>query len=168
MKSLEDEGVIINRPTKCARSFFLWKPLHQPSDSNSNTVNTTPTVSLPSNTPICGNNDKDVSLLSEGIDSLKKFFERQLQNLMQISPVKSYSKGTNTNKSDILIKSLQETIFIFKKELINKEDTIKDLSIILWNIRYNTYKISPSNTESGNEPTLEDNADLIDSESSLH
>ena len=50
---------------------------------------------------------------------------------MQISPVKSYSKGTNTNKSDILIKSLQETIFIFKKELINKEDTIKDLSIIL-------------------------------------
>ena len=105
--------------------------MHQPSDSNSNTVNTTPTVSLPSNTPPCGNNDQDISLLSEGIDSLEQIFERQLQNLMLIYPVKSYSKGTNTNKSDILIKSLQETIFIFKKELINKEDTIKDLSIIL-------------------------------------
>ena len=50
---------------------------------------------------------------------------------MQISPVKSNSKGTKTNKSDILIKPLQEGIYIFKKELTNKEDTIKDLSIIL-------------------------------------
>ena len=71
--------------------------MHQLSDSNSNTINTTPTVSVHSNTPACGNNDKDVSLLSEGIDSLEQFFETQLQNLMQISPVKSNSKGTNTN-----------------------------------------------------------------------
>ena len=105
--------------------------MHQLSDSNSNTINTTPTVPLARNTPVCGNNDKDVSLLSEGIDSLEQFFETQLQNLMQISLVKSNSKGTNTNKSDILIKPLQQTIFILKKELINKEDTIKDLSIIL-------------------------------------
>ena len=85
---------------------------------------------------------------------------------MQISPVKSNSKGTKTNKSDILIKPLQEGIYIFKKELTNKEDTIKDLSIILWNITYNTYKVSPSNKESGNESTLEYNADHTDLESS--
>ena len=149
----------------------MWKVFlfikKEPSDSNSNTINTTPTVSFSSNTPVCGNND-DVSIQSEGIDSLGQFFETQLQNLMQISPVKSNSKGTNTNKSDILIKSLQETISILKKELINKEDTIKNLPIILGNFTYNTYKVSPSNKESGNEPTLEDNTDHIDSESFLH
>ena len=106
MKTLEDQGVIINRPTKCGSSFFLSKSLHEPSDSNSNTINTTPTVSLPSNTPVCPNYDKDVSLLSEGIDSLEQFFDTQLQNLTQISPVKSNSKGTNTNnESDIFITS---------------------------------------------------------------
>ena len=168
MKTLEDQGVIINRPTKCGSSFFLSKSLHEPSDSNSNTINTTPTVSLPSNTAVCPNYDKDVSLLSEGIDSLEQFFDTQLQNLTQISPVKSNSKGTNTNnESDILIKSLQETIFILKKELINKENTIKNLSIILENITSNTYKVSPSNKESGNEPILEDNTDHIDSQNEI-
>ena len=127
--------------------------MHEPSDSNSNTINTTPTVSLPSNTPVRTNYDKDVSLVSEGarIDFLEQFFDIQLQNLMQISLVKSNSKGTNTkSKSDILIKSLQETIFILKKELINKENTINNLSIILENIMFNTYKVSPWNKESGN------------------
>ena len=138
MKTLEDQGVI-NRPTKCRSSFFLSNSLHEPSDSNSNTIDTTPTVSLPSNTPVCLTYDEDVSLLSEGIDSLEQFFDTQFQNLTQISPVKSSSKGTNTNNElDILIKSLQETIFILKKELINKENTIKNLSIILENITSNT------------------------------
>ena len=41
-----------------------------------------------------------------------------------------------------------------------------DLSLILWNITYNTYKVSPSNKESGNESTLEYNADHTDLESS--
>ena len=148
MKALKNQGVIINRPTKCGSSFLLSKSLHEPSDSNSSTINTTPTASLPSNTAVCPNYDKDVSLLSEGIDSLEQFFDTQLQNLTQISPVKSNSKGTNTNnESDILIKSLQETIFILKKELINKENTIKNLSIILENIRSNTYNVSPWNKE---------------------
>ena len=107
----------------------MSKSLHEPSDDNSNTINTTPTVFLPSNTPVCPNYDKDVSLLIEGIDSLEQFFDMQLQNLTQISLVKSYSKRTNTNnESQILIKSLQETIFILKKELIDKENTIKILS----------------------------------------
>ena len=102
--------------------------------------------------------------MSEGarIDFLEQFFDMQLQNLMQISLVKSNSKGTNTkNESDILIKSLQETIFILKKELINKENTIRNLSIILENIMFNTYKVSPWNKESGNEPILEDNTNHI-------
>ena len=87
---------------------------------------------------------------------------------MQISLVKSNSKGTNTkNESDILIKSLQETIFILKKELINKESTIKNLSIILENIMFNTYKVSPWNKESSNEPILEDNTSNIDSENEI-
>ena len=106
--------------------FSFVKSLHEPSDSNSNTINTTPTVSLPSNTPVCPNYDKDVSLLSEGIDSLEQFFDTQLQNLTQISPVKSNSKGTNTNnESDILIKSLQETIFILKKNTLIKKTPSK-------------------------------------------
>ena len=168
VKRLEDQGVIINKPTKCGSSFFLSKPLHEPSDSNSNTINTTPTVSLPSNTPVFPNYDKDVSLLSEGIDSLEQFFDTQLHNLTQISPFKSNRKGPNTNnESDMLIKSFQETIFILKKELINKENTIKHLSIILGNITSNTYKVFPSNKESGNKPILEDKTDQIDSENEI-
>ena len=52
MKTLEDQGVITNRPTKCGSSLFLSKSLHEPSDSNSNTINTTSTVSLPRNAPV--------------------------------------------------------------------------------------------------------------------
>ena len=122
---------------------FLSKSLHEPSDSNSNTINTTPTFSLQSNTLVCPNYHKDVSLLSGGIDSLEQFFDTQIQNLTQISPVKSSSKGTNTkNESDILIKSLQETIFILKKRT-HQSSTIKNLFIIFENITSNTYKVFP-------------------------
>ena len=75
MKTLEDQGVTINRPTKCGSSFFLSNSLHEPSDRNPNIIDTTPTVSLPSKTPVCPNYDEDVSLLSEGIDSLEQFFD---------------------------------------------------------------------------------------------
>ena len=165
MKTLEDQGVIINRPTKCASSFFLLKSLHEPTD-NSNTINTTPTISLPSNTCMCRNYDTDISLLSEGIDSLEQLFDRQHERLTQMSLVKFNSKVTNT-KSDILILSLQGTICILKKELINEENTIKNLSIILKSIRCNTHKVSPSNKESNNEPILENNTDHIDSENKI-
>ena len=122
MKTLEDQGVIINRTTKSESSFSLSKSLHEPSDNSSNTINTTPTVSLASNTPVCPNYDKDVSLLREGVDSLEQFFDMQLQNLTQISLVKSNSKGTNTNNEwDILIKSPQDIICILKKNLLIKE-----------------------------------------------
>ena len=66
-----------------------------------------------------------------------------------------------------MIKSLQDTICILKKEFINKEKTIKNLSVILKNITSNTYKLPPSNKESGNEPILEDNTDHIDSENEI-
>ena len=52
MKTLEDQGVILNTSTNCGSSFFVSKSLHEPCDSNSNTINTTPTVSLPSNAPV--------------------------------------------------------------------------------------------------------------------
>ena len=96
MKTLEDQRFIINRPTKCGSAFFLSKSMHEPTDNNSNTINTIPIVSLPSNIPVCPNYDTDISLLSEGIDSLEQCFDTQLQNLTQMSPVKSKSKGKNT------------------------------------------------------------------------
>ena len=90
--------------------------MHKPTDNNSNAINTTPVVSLPSNIPVYPNCDTDVSLLSEGIDSLEQCFDMQLQNLTQMCQVKSKSKGKNTNnESDILIESLQDTIRILKK-----------------------------------------------------
>ena len=73
VKTLEEQGVITNRPTKCGNSFFLSKSLQKPTDNNSNTINTTPTVSLPSNTPVCPNYDTDISLLREGINSCPNF-----------------------------------------------------------------------------------------------
>ena len=117
---------------------------------------------------MCRNYDTDISLRSEGIGSLEQFFDTQFQNLSQMSPVKSNSKGINTNnESDILIESLQDTVRILKKELINKENTIKNLSIILKNITSNTYKVLRSNKESGNEPILENNTDHTDSENEI-
>ena len=87
---------------------------------------------------------------------------------MEMSPVKSNSKETNANnESDILIESLQDTIHILKKELVNKENTINNLSIILKKITSNTYNVSPSNKESGNELILENNTDHIDSKNEI-
>ena len=47
--------------------------------------------------------------------------------------------------------------------MINKENTINNLSIILKKITSNTYNVSPSNKESGNELVLENNTDHIHS-----
>ena len=122
MKTFDDEEVIINRPTNCGSSFFLSKSLHEPTDNKSNTINTIPTVSLPSNIRVCPNYNTDISLLSEGIDSLEEFFYVQLQNLTQMPPVKSNSKGINSNnESDILIESLQDTIPILKNNSLIKK-----------------------------------------------
>ena len=122
MKTLDEQGAIITRPTKQESSFFLSKSLHEPTDNNSNLTNTAPAVSLPSNTPACPNYDTDISLLSEVIDSLEQFFATQLQNLTQLSPVKCTSKEiNNNNESDILIESLQDTILILKKNLLIKK-----------------------------------------------
>ena len=145
----------------------MYKSLHEPTDNNSNTINTTPTVSLP-NTPVCQNYDAYIFLLSEGIGSLEQSFDTQLRNVTQMSPVKSNSKETNANnESDILIESLQDTIHVLKKELVNKENTINNLSIILKKITSNTYNVSPSNKESGNELILENNTDHIDSKNEI-
>ena len=83
-------------------------------------------------------------------------------------PVKSNNKETNVNsESDILIESLQDTIHIINKELINKENAINNLSIILKKIASNTYNVSLSNKESGNELILENNTDHIDSKNEI-
>ena len=146
----------------------MCKSLHYPTDNHSNTINTTPTVSIPNNTPVCQNYDVYILLLSEGIGSLEQSFDTQLRNVTQMSPVKSNSKETNANnESDILIESLQDTIHILKKELVNKENTINNLSIILKKITSNTYNVSPSNKESGNELILENNTDHIDSKNEI-
>ena len=87
MKALEDQAVIVN--SQFFRFYQMCKSLHEPFDNNSNTISTTPTVSLPSNIPVCSNYDTYISLLSEGIDSIEQLFDTQLQNLTQMSPVKS-------------------------------------------------------------------------------
>ena len=85
-----------------------------------------------------------------------------------MSPVKSNSKETNVNnESDILTKSLQDTIHILKKELINQENTINNLSTVSKKFTSNTYNVSPSNKESGNELILENNTDHIDSKKEI-
>ena len=43
MRTLEEQGVITNRPTKQGSYFFLLKSLHEATDHNSNTINTTST-----------------------------------------------------------------------------------------------------------------------------
>ena len=109
-----------------------------------------------------------IFLLTEGIGSLEQSFDTQLQNLRQISPVKSNSKETNVNNEfDTLIESLQDAIHILKKEMTNKEITINNLSIILKKMTPNTYNVSPSNKEYDNEQILENNTDHIDSKNEI-
>ena len=86
----------------------MCKPLHKPTDNNSNTINTILTVFLPSNTPVCPNYYAYIFLLIKRTRSLEQSFDTHFQNLRQMSPVKE----TNT---DILIESLQDTIHIQKK-----------------------------------------------------
>ena len=62
-KTLEDQRAFINRPTKQESSFFLSKSLHKPSDNNSNTINTTPTGSVPRNTVVYPNYDTGITIL---------------------------------------------------------------------------------------------------------
>ena len=147
----------------------MCKSLHESTDNNSNTINTIPTVSLSDNTPVCQNCDAYTFLLSEGIGSLEQSFDTQLQNLTEMSLVKSNCKETNVNsESDIeSIESLQDTIHILKKELINKENTINNMSIILKKITSNTYNVSPSNKEFGNELILDNNTDHINSKNEI-
>ena len=96
IKAIEDQGVIINR------QFLQRRSLHEPTDNNSNTINTTPTVSFPNNTPVSQNYGAYIFLLSEGIGSLEPSLDMQHQNLTQMSPVKSNIKETNVNKeSDV-------------------------------------------------------------------
>ena len=58
--------------------------------------------------------------------------------------------------------------FTYKqKELIDKENTISNLSVFLKKITSNIYNISPSNKESGNELILENNTDHIDSKNEI-
>ena len=90
----------------------MCKSLYKPTDNNSNTINTTPTVSLPRNTPVCPNYYVYIFLLIERTGSLEQSFDTKLQNLTQMSPVKE----TNVNnESDILIESLQDIIHKQKK-----------------------------------------------------
>ena len=53
----------------------MCKSWHEPADNNSNTINTTPTVSLPNNTPVRQNYDAYIFLLSEGIGSFEQSFD---------------------------------------------------------------------------------------------
>ena len=53
----------------------MCKSWHEPTDNNSNTINTTPTVSLPNNTPVRQNYDAYIFLLSEGIGSFEQSFD---------------------------------------------------------------------------------------------
>ena len=61
----------------------MCKPLHYPTDNNSNIINTNPIVSLPNNTPVCQNYDAYILLLSEGIGSSEQSFDTQLRNVTQ-------------------------------------------------------------------------------------
>ena len=60
MKTLEDQGTITKRHAKQGSSLFLSKPLHEPTDNNSNLISTTYTVPLQSNARGCPNYDTDI------------------------------------------------------------------------------------------------------------
>ena len=146
------QRAITDKPSKRRSFFFLSKPFHESIDNNSNTINTTPIGSLPSNTPVCPDYDTDTSLLSEGIDSLEQFFDTRLQNLQKLTQM---SPGLNRLvREQLLTMSLNinwdnsRYNLHIKNELINKENAINDISIILKNITPDTYKVSPSNKES--------------------
>ena len=118
MKSLEDQGVIINRPTKCASSFFLPKSFYQWNDNNSNAINTTPTVSFPSNTAVYPNCNTDISSLREEIDYLEQLFLRRNFKTLHIClrlNLLEKKKNTKTNLIYILWVTSRYNSYIKKR-----------------------------------------------------
>ena len=100
---------------------------------------------------MCPDYDTDISLLSEGINSVEQLFDTRLQNLQKLTQM---SPGLNRLvREQILTMSLNinwsnsRYNLHIKNELINKENAINNLSIILKNITLDTYKVSPSNKE---------------------
>ena len=138
---------------KKASFYQIHKSLHEPADNNSNTINTTPTVSLLNNTPVP--KWRNWRLLTRNFKTLRKS--------LQFNPI----VRNQTLTTSLIYYLSQDTIPKLKKELINKENAINHLWIILKKIPSNTYNISPSNKESGNELILENNADHIDSKNEI-
>ena len=67
----------------------MCKSLHEPTDNNSNTSNTTPTVSLPNNIPVCQNCDAYIFLLSEGISwCLVTRNFKTLRKCLRLNPIR--------------------------------------------------------------------------------
>ena len=68
----------------------MCQSLHEPTDNNSNAINTTTTVFLPNNTPVCQNYDAYIFLLIEGIGSFNSLLTRNFKTLrkcLRLNPI---------------------------------------------------------------------------------
>ena len=75
----------------------------------------------------------NLSIKSNGIDTLKKFIDAAVFNLTQkpTTEKKSDKHQQTQNTKDPILETLQDTIFILRVELVNKKKTIDSLILII-------------------------------------
>ena len=131
MKYLEENKVIYNKSTKNGNSFYISKrdraTISSPTDKTPVINSPTYSVSTPQDL------QHNLSLISNGIDTLDKFMDATLFNLTQKSTTekKSDKQQQTQNIKDPILETLQDTISILRTELVHKQKTIDTLMLII-------------------------------------
>ena len=144
MKYLEENKVIYNKPTKNGNSYYISK---RDRETISSSIDKIPVINSPTNS-VSSTKDlqHNLSLISNGIDTLDKFIDATLFNLTQKSTTekKSDKQQPTQNIKDPILETLQDTISILRTELVHKQKTIETLMLIIEKIT-----TGPSNVQVG-------------------
>ena len=121
MKYLQENKVIYNKPRKNGNSFYIWK---RNRETISSPIDKTPVINSPSNSVSTPKDlQHNLSLISNGIDTLDKFIDATLFNPRQklTTEKKSDKKQQTQNIKDPILETLQDTISVLRTELVHKQ-----------------------------------------------
>ena len=131
MKYLEENKIIYNKPTKNGNYFYISK---RNRETISSPIDKTPVINSPNNSASTPQDlQHNLSLISNGIDTLDKFIDATLFNLTQKSTTekKSDKQQQTQNIKDPILETLQDTISILRTELVHKQKTSDTFMLII-------------------------------------
>ena len=131
MKYLEENKIIYNKPTKNGNYFYISK---RNRETISSPIDKTPVINSPNNSASTPQDlQHNLSLISNGIDTLDKFIDATVFNLTQKSTTekKSDKQQQTQNIKDPILETLQDTISILRTELVHKQKTSDTFMLII-------------------------------------